>query len=80
MCAAVGLGAVALTCDKEVTARDRVRARATAAVAADMCAVDPREQRSALRADRTGRGGPAQDLRAKGSEGGPPTALPKLAA
>ncbi len=75
-----GTMAAALTRVKEVTARDRVRAPAVAAVAADVGAVDSRKQCGALRAERARRGGSAQDLREKGSKGRPPAAPTKLAA
>ncbi|KAK3616826.1 hypothetical protein LTR56_025695 [Elasticomyces elasticus] len=52
----------ALTRVKEVTARDRVCAPATAAVTAYMGAVGPCEQCGALRAERSERSGPAKNL------------------
>ena len=72
--------AAALTSEKEISARDRVCAPGEAALASDVGAVDPREQCGTLRAERTGRGGPAPALRKKGSEDGCFAAAPELAA
>jgi hypothetical protein len=79
-CARTDTMSAALTSEKEVTARDRVCALAKAADASDVGALNPREQCSTLRAERTGRRRPAQALQQKGSEDDHSAAPPELAA